>query len=38
MKFEGGRVYAENFDGVGLVRDVVHNLGCPIQGQRVLVV
>ena len=37
MKFEGGRVYAENFDGVGLVRDVVHNLGCPIQGQRVLV-
>lgn len=37
MKFEGDRVYAENFDGVGLVRDVVHNLGCPIQGQRVLV-
>ena len=37
MKFEGGRVYAENFDGVGLVRDVVHNLGCPIKGQRVLV-
>ena len=37
MKFEGGRVYAENFDGVGLVRDVVHNLGCPLRGQRVLV-
>ena len=37
MKFEGGRVYAENFDGVGLVRDVVHNLGCPLQGRRVLV-
>ncbi|MEN9887711.1 MAG: Shikimate dehydrogenase [Pseudomonadota bacterium] len=37
MKFEGERVYAENFDGVGLVRDVVHNLGCPLQGQRVLV-
>ena len=37
MKFENGRVYAENFDGVGLVRDVVHNLSCPIQGQRVLV-
>ena len=37
MKFEGGRVYAENFDGVGLVRDVVHNLGCPIRGQRVLI-
>lgn len=37
MKFEGDRVYAENFDGVGLVRDVVHNLGCPLKGQRVLV-
>jgi shikimate dehydrogenase len=37
MKFEGARVYAENFDGVGLVRDVVHNLGCPLQGKRVLV-
>ena len=36
MKFEGDRVYAENFDGVGLVRDVVHNLGCALQGQRVL--
>lgn len=37
MKFEVDRVYAENFDGVGLVRDVVNNLGCPLQGQRVLV-
>ena len=37
MKFEGDRVYAENFDGVGLVRDVVHNLGCPLKGKRVLV-
>lgn len=37
MKFEGERVYAENFDGVGLVRDVVHNLGCPLRGKRVLV-
>ncbi len=37
MKFEGALVYAENFDGVGLVRDVVHNLGCPLQGKRVLV-
>lgn len=36
LKFEGERVVAENFDGVGLVRDVVHNLGCPLQGQRVL--
>jgi shikimate dehydrogenase len=37
MKFEDDKVYAENFDGVGLVRDVVHNLGCPLQGRRVLI-
>ncbi|PUE19085.1 shikimate dehydrogenase [Limnohabitans sp. MMS-10A-160] len=37
MKFEGDKVYAENFDGVGLVRDVVHNLGCPLQGRRILI-
>lgn len=36
MKFEDGRVLAENFDGVGLVRDVVHNLGRPLRGKRVL--
>lgn len=37
MKFEGGKVYAENFDGIGLVRDLVHNLGCAVQGRRVLI-
>jgi shikimate dehydrogenase len=37
MKFDGDRVLAENFDGVGLVRDVVHNLGCALAGKRVLV-
>lgn len=37
MKFEGDRVYAENFDGIGLVRDLLHNLGCPLQGRRVLI-
>lgn len=36
MKFEGDRVLADNFDGVGLVRDITHNLGCPIAGRRVL--
>jgi shikimate dehydrogenase len=36
MKFEGMRVLAENFDGVGLVRDVIHNLQMPLTGQRVL--
>ena len=37
LKFEGDRVIAQNFDGVGLVRDVVHNLRCPLLGKRVLV-
>jgi shikimate dehydrogenase len=36
MKFDGARVLAENFDGVGLVRDVAHNLGCSLKGKRVL--
>ena len=37
MKFEGDKVYAENFDGIGLVRDVVHNLAFPLKGKRVLI-
>jgi shikimate dehydrogenase len=37
MKFDGQRVMAENFDGVGLVRDVVHNLKTPMAGKRVLI-
>lgn len=36
MKFDGERVLAENFDGVGLVRDVVHNLATALRGRRVL--
>jgi shikimate dehydrogenase len=36
LKLDGQRVIAENFDGVGLVRDVVHNLARPLQGKRVL--
>lgn len=36
MKFEGDQILAENFDGVGLVRDVTHNLQCAMQGKRVL--
>lgn len=36
MKFEGDRVIADNFDGVGLVRDVTHNLRVAIRGKRVL--
>jgi len=36
MKFENGRVIAENFDGVGLVRDIEVNLHQPMAGKRVL--
>lgn len=38
MKFVGDRVLADNFDGVGLVRDIIHNLHCPIAGRRVLLI
>lgn len=37
MKFENGRIVAENFDGVGLVRDIEVNLNRPMAGKRVLV-
>jgi shikimate dehydrogenase len=37
MKFENGKAYADNFDGMGLVRDIVHNLQTPLKGKRVLV-
>jgi shikimate dehydrogenase len=36
LKFEDGRILAENFDGVGLVRDIEVNLRSPIAGKRVL--
>lgn len=36
LKFENGEIIAENFDGVGLVRDIQHNLCVPIRGRRVL--
>ena len=36
LRFDGTRCLAENFDGVGLVRDIGHNLGHPLQGRRVL--
>jgi shikimate dehydrogenase len=36
LKFDGAQILAENFDGVGLVRDVVHNLGVGLAGKRVL--
>ncbi|MEY4140233.1 MAG: hypothetical protein RLZZ371_2415 [Pseudomonadota bacterium] len=36
MKFDGEQVLAENFDGIGLVRDVTHNLNFALKGKRVL--
>lgn len=36
LLFDGGRIAAENFDGVGLARDIEANLGCPMRGRRVL--
>lgn len=37
LKFDGQRVIAENFDGIGLVRDLIHNLNCPLKGKRMLI-
>lgn len=36
IRFEGRRAIGENFDGVGLVRDIEDNLGYTIRGRRVL--
>lgn len=36
LKFEGGRIFADNFDGLGLVNDIQRNLGLALSGKRVL--
>ena len=36
LKFENDRIYAQNFDGLGLVNDIQHNLGVSLAGKRVL--
>jgi shikimate dehydrogenase len=36
LKFEDGRIIAENFDGIGLVRDIEENLGLKLKGRNVL--
>lgn len=36
LTFDGAVCRADNFDGVGLVRDLTVNLGQPLAGQRVL--
>jgi shikimate dehydrogenase len=37
LSFRDGRIIAENFDGVGLLRDIEVNLNLPMAGTRVLV-
>ncbi|MCC7549579.1 MAG: shikimate dehydrogenase [Burkholderiales bacterium] len=36
LRFDGDRVFGDNSDGVGLLRDIEHNLGVPLRGRRVL--
>lgn len=36
LKFEGDRILADNFDGVGLVADITRNLGVAMKDARVL--
>jgi len=36
LKFDDGRIVADNFDGVGLVNDIERNLGATLAGKRVL--
>jgi shikimate dehydrogenase len=37
LKFEADAVHAENFDGIGLVNDIVRNLDVALRDKRVLV-
>lgn len=36
LKFEGQRIVADNFDGIGLVNDIQRNIGLSLTGKRVL--
>jgi len=36
LRFEGDRIHADNFDGVGLVNDITRNLGVAMKAARVL--
>jgi shikimate dehydrogenase len=36
LRFDDGRIRADNTDGVGLTRDIEHNLGFGLAGKRVL--
>ena len=36
LVFNGTEIYGDNTDGAGLVRDITHNLACPLAGKRIL--
>lgn len=36
LSFRDGKIYGDNTDGIGLVRDIVENMDAPIAGKRVL--
>ena len=36
LKFEAGHILGDNTDGVGLVRDIMHNAGMALAGRRIL--
>lgn len=36
LVFNDSEIFGDNTDGAGLVRDITDNLGCPVAGQRVL--
>ncbi|GAB4406160.1 MAG: shikimate dehydrogenase [Rhodoferax sp.] len=38
LSFDGHEIRADNTDGVGLVNDIEHNVGCALRGLRVLLV
>ena len=36
LAFDEDGIFGDNTDGAGLVRDLVHNLACPLEGRRIL--
>ena len=38
LRFESDKIVGDNTDGVGLCRDIVRNLGVPLQGARILLI
>jgi shikimate dehydrogenase len=38
LMLSGADIIGDNTDGVGLVRDILQNLGCDIQGKRILLI